>query len=362
MKNFFILTFYFLRTLLILCSPGGAKKLMAENIMLRKQLITVGCNRKRAPNLSLWDRLHFGFLAGLINPIRLASIAIIIKPSMLIKFHKAIVKRKYSALFSNKSRRKPGPAGPSQDLINAVIAMKQRNPLFGCRRIAMQINEMFDLDIEKDDVWRILKKHYKPVSCDDGPSWLTFLGHTKDSLWSTDFFRCESILFKSHWVMVLMDQYTRRIIGFGVHRGDLNGIAICAMFNKIISNKPPPQYLSSDHDPLFRFHRWQANLRILEIEEIKSIPFAPMSHPFVERLIRICRNELLDRSLFWTDLDLQRKLEQFRDYFNEHRAHLGVDGRIPNKVAENKNSNVINLKKYRWKSHCRGLFQLPIAA
>ena len=89
--------------------------------------------------------------------------------------------------------------------------MKQHNPIFGCRRIAMQINETFGLDIDKDVVWRILKKHYKPVSGNNGPSWLTFLGHTKDSLWSIDFFRCESILFKSHWVMVLMDQYTRRV-------------------------------------------------------------------------------------------------------------------------------------------------------
>jgi hypothetical protein len=34
-----------------------------------------------------------------------------------------------------------------------------------------------------------------------------------------------------------------------------------------------------------RFHQWQANLRILEVTEIKSIPYVPLSHPFVERLI-----------------------------------------------------------------------------
>ena len=35
----------------------------------------------------------------------------------------------------------------------------------------------------------------------------------------------------------------------------------------------------------FRVHRWLANLRILEVEEIKSIPYVPVSHPFGERLI-----------------------------------------------------------------------------
>jgi len=331
--------------------PGGAKALMVENIILRKQLIIINRGRKRAPNLSLWNRLTFASLT-----------AIIIKPAMLLKFHKALIKKKYRHLFSNKSKRKPGPAGPSQEFINAILEMKHRNPLFGCRRIAMQISNMFGVDINKDVVWHVLLKHYKPTSGNDGPSWLTFIGHAKDSLWSLDFFRCESITLRTHWVMVMMDQLTRRIIGFAVHKGDLNGVAICVMFNTIISGKNLPKYLSTDHDPLFKFHRWQANLRILEIEEIKSVPYTPTSHPFVERLIRICRNEILDRSLFWTASDLQCKLDEFQHYFNEYRTHMGLNGSIPNQISENKKSNVVNIKNYCWKKHCRGLFNLPIAA
>jgi putative transposase len=59
--------------------------------------------------------------------------------------------------------------------------------------------------------------------------------------------------------------------------------------------QPKPEYLSTDHDPLFRFHRWLANLRVLEIEEIKSVPCGPVSHPFVERLIGTLRREYFDR-------------------------------------------------------------------
>src|SRR5207244_10369303 len=40
-----------------------------------------------------------------------------------------------------------------------------------------------------------------------------------------------------------------------------------------------------DHDPLYRFEQWQANLRILEVTEIKTVPYVPLSHPFVERLV-----------------------------------------------------------------------------
>ena len=97
--------------------------------------------------------------------------------------------------------------------------------------------------------------HYQPDTGGGGPSWLTFLGHTKDSLWSTDLFRCESTLLKSHWVLVVIDQFTRRIIGFGIHAGDVDGIVLCRMFNTAISSQGSPKYLSSDNDPLFLHHQ-----------------------------------------------------------------------------------------------------------
>jgi len=62
MKHLFILTFYFLRALAMQAKPGGRKSLAAENIMLRKQLIILNRRRKRAPNLSQWQRLFFAFL------------------------------------------------------------------------------------------------------------------------------------------------------------------------------------------------------------------------------------------------------------------------------------------------------------
>jgi transposase InsO family protein len=105
----------------------------------------------------------------------------------------------------------------------------------------------------------------------DGPSWLTFLGHTKDSLWSLDLFCCESMMLRTHWVLVVMDHYTRRIIGFGIHVGVVNGEALCRMFKQAIRGVTTvPRYLSSDHDPLYRFHQWKANLRILGVTETKQ--------------------------------------------------------------------------------------------
>lgn len=211
-------------------------------------------------------------------------------------------------------------------------------------------------------VRRILAIHYRPIPGSGGPSWLTFLGHTKDSLWSIDLFRCESILLKSHWVLVVMDQFTRRIIGFGVHAGDVDGIALCRMFNTAISSRGTPNYLSSDNDPLFLYHQWQANLRILGTDEIKAIPFTPLSHPFVERLIGTIRREFLDQTLFWNASDLERKLEDFRQYYNSHRVHTAFKDITPSEMPGKPISRCADLSQFQWKSHCHGLYQLPIAA
>src|SRR3984893_18764763 len=191
----------------------------------------------------------------------------------LLDLQKAMSKQKYRMLFSPNRRRMPGPKGPSAELIRAVVEMKQRNPNWGCPRIAQQMALAFNIQIDKDVVRRILAYHYLPGQGSGGPSWLTFLSHMKDSLWSMDLFRCESVTLRTHWVLVVMDQYTRRIIGFGVHAGTVDGVALCRMFNRALRGHDDlPKYLSSDHDPLYKFHQWQANLRILEVTEIKTVP------------------------------------------------------------------------------------------
>lgn len=362
MRNVIQLAFTLVHALIILLRPGGTKALVAENICLRLQLIKLTKDRKRAPNLSNWERLLLGLCASCIHPKRLGRLAILLKPETMLKFHRALVRKKYSNIFRRKALNKPGPKGPSQELINLVLAIKSKNCGFGYLRIAMQISNQFGIEINKDAVRHILNKYHKGNPNDNnGPSWLTFLGHTKDSLWSVDLFRAESIHLRSYWVMVIIDQYTRRIIGFKVHRGNISGIDLCWMFNKIISGLQLPKRLSSDNDPLFRYHKWAANLRVLEIKEIKTVPYTPISHPFVERLIGTIRQEYLNHILFWSANDLQNKLDLYQTYYNETRAHSSIDCMTPRNRCGDSGNNV-DIKNFRWKQHLRGLVQLPLAA
>jgi putative transposase len=204
------------------------------------------------------------------------------------------------------------PKGPERGTHPGDRRAQARNPRFGCPRIARIISLTFGVDVDKNVVQRVLARHYRPTSGGTGPSWLSFIGHTTDSLWSVDLFRCESIVLRTYWVLVLMDQFTRRLVGVGVHPGAITGVDVCRMFNAAIHGQGAPRHLSTDHDPLFEAHGWRANLRILEIDELKTLPHVPLSHPFVERLIGTMRREFLDHVLFWNARDLARKLAEFQ--------------------------------------------------
>src|SRR6516165_415387 len=359
MRDMFTLFLHVIVILFRLARPSGLRSVVAESVLMRHQVLILNRYRKRAPNLRTSDRIIAGLCSLLMRPARVLRSALVLKPSTLLHFHKMLTKQKYRLLFSPKGRSRPGPKGPLKEWIDAVVEMKRRNPTWGCKRIAQQMTMAFGVEIDKDVVRRILGTHFRPEFGSGGPSWLSFIGHARDSLWSIDLFRCESAILRTHWVLVVMDQFTRRIVGFAAHRGVVDGVALCGMFNRAIHAQSLPKYLSSDHDPLYRFHQWQANLRVLDVQEIKTVPYVPLSHPFVERLIGTIRREHLDQTLFWTPADLEEKLRAFQDYFNKHRVHSGLKGQLPDPEDA---GAPLSFASYRWQKHCHGLYQTPIAA
>jgi hypothetical protein len=246
MRDFMALILHFLTTLARLLGPGGTRAVIAETLLIKHQLVILIRSRRRAPNLTAADRIVMGLCTLFMNPSRIRKVAAALKPSTLLAFHRALKKRKYRRLFSPQHRGKPGPKGPSKDLVEAILEMKRRNSRYGCPRIAQQL--------------------------------------------------------------------------------------------------------------------WLANLRILEINEVKTVPYTPISHPFVERLIGSVRRELLDQVFFWNSVDLERKLGCYRLYFNHSRTHASLDGNTPADRSDNVVTHPAALRNFTWEKHCGGLFELPVAA
>ena len=136
MRDLAILFIHLVVTVARLFGPGGARSVVAESLLVKHQLLILNRSRARAPVLRPADRIIVGLCTILILPTRLLRSAIVLKPSTILGFHRALVKRKYRLLFTPKNRGKPGPSGASPELVSAIVEMKRRNPSFGYQRIA----------------------------------------------------------------------------------------------------------------------------------------------------------------------------------------------------------------------------------
>ena len=96
-----------------LCHPGGVRAVIAENLLLKHQLMVLRRGRRRAPSLTGRDRLFCGFAALFLPASRIQKVAVALRPSTLLACHQALVRRKYRQLFSSAARPKHlGPRGP----------------------------------------------------------------------------------------------------------------------------------------------------------------------------------------------------------------------------------------------------------
>jgi len=67
---------------------AGTQSCLAENFLLKRQLLVLRRARRRAPNLRTADRLLFGFYSQFLSTRRLARAAIILEPATLLRFHR----------------------------------------------------------------------------------------------------------------------------------------------------------------------------------------------------------------------------------------------------------------------------------
>lgn len=110
MKDIVLIVVHLAVTSAKLLGAGRMRAVVAENLLLKQQLLVLRRSRRRAPNLTVCDRFLFGFGSLFLSQGRIRKVAIGLQPSTLLKFHQALVCRKYRLLFSSSRRsKKPGP-------------------------------------------------------------------------------------------------------------------------------------------------------------------------------------------------------------------------------------------------------------
>ena len=126
MNNLLLMLAHLLAILAKLLGPGGAKAIVADSLLMKQQLLIINRSRRRAPNLTVIDRLLLGFWTLFLSPHHIRRAAVILKPSTLLSFHDMLKRRKYRLLYNARRKGKPGPKGPSQELIEAILELNQQ--------------------------------------------------------------------------------------------------------------------------------------------------------------------------------------------------------------------------------------------
>jgi len=94
---------------------------VAESLLLKHQLLISSRSRRRAPNLISFDRFILALRSLFLSSSRIPKLAVILKPRILLRFYEALKKRKYRRLFSSGGHWRPGPKGPSKELIDTIV-------------------------------------------------------------------------------------------------------------------------------------------------------------------------------------------------------------------------------------------------
>ena len=100
MRDPIILLVHLIATLARLMGPGGLRSVVAESVLVKQQLLILNRSRHRAPNLCASDRILAGVCALFMRPARVIRSAIVLRPSTILEFHRALRTRKYRWLFS----------------------------------------------------------------------------------------------------------------------------------------------------------------------------------------------------------------------------------------------------------------------
>ena len=226
--------------------PGvGSGAVAAESLAVKHQLLIMKRSQRRSPNLTAWDSSVFlDSVRRRCRPDAWAKSPCILKDLDPPAPSSSFGQTQISSALRLQELRAPRPQRPVQRVDRRGGRDETAQPILRLPQDRQTISNAFGIEINKDAVRRILIRYYRPGPGGGGPSWLSVIGQARNRLWSVDLFRTESILLKSYWVMVVMDVYTRRIVGFGVGvtRANLDGIRVCRMFNRAIARQAMPGF------------------------------------------------------------------------------------------------------------------------
>jgi putative transposase len=295
----------------------GKAELLAENALLRQQLIVLRRQIKR-PTCTTTDRLLLVLLARAVRTWRQALY--IVQPETLLRWHR----QAFRVFWKRKSKAMSPRPKISPEVIVLIREMAQNNRLWGAERIR---GELLKLDIRVCK--RTIQKYMRHVRIlrPRGQTWTSFLRNHAKEVWACDFLQVTDLFFRSLFAYFIIELQSRRVIHVGVTRFPTDAWT-AQQLREATPFGQTPKYLIRDNDSKFGscFARVAATSGI----KILKTPYhAPRANAVCERFLGSVRRECLDHVLIIHEKQLHRMLNAYVAYFNRARPHQGIQQQTP---------------------------------
>ena len=292
-------------------------ELIAENALLRQQLIILKRQVKRPP-VTRADRILLVLLAKLVRTWQQALL--IVQPDTLLRWHRELF-RLYWKWKPKAASRKPKIA---EETIALIREMATNNRLWGTERIRGELLKL-GLRVCKRTVQKYMRgvRRHQPY----GQKWSTFLRNHAAQVWACDFLQVTDLFFRPLFAFFVVELKSRKVIQVGVTRCPTDAW-VAQQLREATPYGQTPKYLICDHDSKFG-SCFRRVAKTSGIKLLKTPVQGPRANAICERFLRSVRQECLDYLLIFQEKQLQRVLNEYAVYFNRARPHQGIGQQIP---------------------------------
>jgi len=288
------------------------RDLLLENAVLRHQL-QVALRTNPRPRLRQGDRILWVWLSRLW-PGGWQQHLSIVQPATVISWHR----KGWRLYWTWKSRIRLGRPRLSAEVRELIAEMSRDNPLWGTERIR---GEMLKLGIvvSNRSIRRYRWRRPRPGGTQ---SWRTFLVNELRGIWAADLCVVQTLGFRTLYVLFFITHARREVVHLNVTASP----TAAWIWQQFINATPLgklPTHLIHDRDAVFG-HDLAGRLKRLSVTDIRTPVRAPNANSIAERFVRTLRQECLDHIIIVNDRHLVRVLQEFVEYYNQHRPHRSL--------------------------------------
>ncbi len=294
-----------------------------EILALRHQVAVLRRQVKR-PDLLPADRMILAALGSRLPPGRL-----LFSPATLLRWHRELVRRHWSAFRLRPRRGRP----PIPDELRERLG--RENPRWGDRRIQGELLKL-GYQVSATTIRGVLRRHcVPPAPRRDGPTWAQFLAAHAGAILACDFFTVDTVLLRTLYVLVFLEIGSRRIL-YANCTAHPNAAWVTQQARNLTWDlnqlEAPIRLTIHDRDSKF-VDEFDQVLRG-EGARVALTPYRrPRANAHCERVIKTLRHEALDWLLIFGERHLQFVLRQYIDHYNRQRPHLALDLHSPQPAA-----------------------------